>query len=145
VHGAQPGVPHVRASSITSVKDLIGKSSGRRLGSGHELAEEVWLEKNGVNPSQVKFVPSGRCRTSWRRWSQGASLPEGFPTRVASAQTDPHLHFLGWHPYRHPRRREQPVAKGNANTIVAYLEGTIEAFIPMSPTRKPPYRYWPIS
>jgi ABC-type nitrate/sulfonate/bicarbonate transport system substrate-binding protein len=119
------------ASSITSVKDLIGKSIGTTaLGSGHELAEEVWLVKNGVNPSQVKFVPLGSVPDILAALESGSIAAGGLSYPVwASAQTDPHLHFLGLAPIPpSPDVVNSQWAKGNANTIVAYLEGTIEGF-----------------
>ena len=63
----------------------------------------MWLEKNGVNPSQVKFVPLGSVPDILAALESGSIAAGGLSYPVwASAQTDPHLHFLGWHPYRHP-------------------------------------------
>ncbi len=119
------------ASSIASVKDLVGKSIGTTaLGSGHELAEEVWLERNGVNPSQVKFVPLGSVPDILAALQSGAIAAGGLSYPVwTSAQTDPHLHLLGLAPLPpSPDVVNSQWAKGNSGTIIAYLEGSIEGF-----------------
>ncbi len=119
------------ASDIKSVKDLIGKSIGTTaLGSGHQLAEEVWLEKNGVQPSQVKWVPLGSVPDILAGLESGSIAAGGLSYPVwTSAQTDSHLHLLGLAPLPpSPEVANSQWAKENVNTIIAYLEGTVQGY-----------------
>jgi ABC-type nitrate/sulfonate/bicarbonate transport system substrate-binding protein len=118
-------------TSITSIKDLVGKDIGTTaLNSGHELAEEIWLKNNGVNPSQVKFVPLGSVPDILAALQSGSIAAGGLSYPAwASAKTNRKLHMLGLAPIAaSPYVVNAQWAKDNANTIVAYLEGSVEGF-----------------
>lgn len=118
-------------SSITSVKDLVGKTIGTTaLNSGHELAEQHWLLANGVNPSQVHFVALGSVPDILAGLKSGSIAAGGLSYPVwEGAVTDSKLHLIG---DAHVPPSSWVVsakwAKSNQNTILAYLKGSIEGF-----------------
>jgi ABC-type nitrate/sulfonate/bicarbonate transport system substrate-binding protein len=126
-------------SSVTDIKGLIGKTIGTTsIGSAHQVAEEEFLEKNGVKASQVTFVALGSVPDILAALESGQIAAGGlsYPFYATAAQNTK-LHKLGLAPVPTELTVANSTwAKKNANTIEAYIKGTNEGLAAYSTDEK---------
>jgi len=147
-----------RSSPIRSAKDLAGKTVAvNALGSLPELGIRAWMERNGADPSQVKFVefPFSALReavTSGRvdAGALAAATSGGSPTSTMRS-----LHGSRHRPGSRPRigsRRIRPTPRRSPRSSIKRPSGPTRTtkrrrqFSPTTSTSRPPrFRRRPVS